>query len=71
MLKSHKILSNYRVRADWLAANIVYAAVCFEFEWHGYIRKGVLRKKRFIISGEHFRIDEEICIYGSDRGRSI
>jgi hypothetical protein len=35
------------------------------------IKKRFLSKKRFFISGEHFSIDEEICVYGSDRGRPI
>ena len=34
---------------------------------HGYIKKPFLPKKRFFISGEDYSIDEEICVYGSDR----
>ena len=28
-------------------------------------------RKGFFITGEHYSIDEEICVYGSDRGRPI
>ena len=41
------------------------------FGGHGYIKKPFLPKKRFFITGEPFSIDEEICVYGSDRGRPI
>jgi hypothetical protein len=40
---------------------------------HGYIKKPFLSKKRFFITGGHYsiNIDEEICVYGSDRRRPI
>jgi len=35
------------------------------------IKKRFLSKKRFFNTGEHYSIYEEICVYGSDRGRPI